>query len=535
MKFTKFLFSCVDATTPSTHASPSTATKERPPFKAMRKVVYHLIKDAELKKMLKAEGLSVKGNRKILEWRHKRFAVLWNSQANSDRPASRMALVMDLEREERRLNEAHKESSNPKSASTSANTSILQFDRNSDPAVISQRQSEYLSKNKNSFQQLVQQIKQRKENLPPMSTSSDNQQAAPEKNGTCKMTSLKSPKTISDGGEEEKLTDFNLPSAVKPFEEHTNLKCSQISASGHNFELAPKSTAIENNLQKSSLKPKYAGPSIGEGSDASIDSPANQLASPNESVLTKTSVSSLSKSVINCDTPGESQIASCLKDLVSDTVAEICASFEDRGQHALEKKHSTASSEDLFEEYTSQKINSACKSPNCSLPSPHASQVDNSNYAENTLSRAPSIPETLPGVSGKSAENSEGNESVSGNTSNDPSRSSKRKAISNDEDSDDDFVPSTQRKDITTPKKRSCQTPKSATKKQKTSTNKGKSECPACGKYVPTHLINCHLDYCCQDQPVEVTPEIIEEDGDDFVVDCNPTRTRTRKVKLSKS
>ena len=49
----------------------------------MRKVVYHLIKDSELKKMLKAEGLSVKGNRKSLEWRHKRFTVLWNSQVCS--------------------------------------------------------------------------------------------------------------------------------------------------------------------------------------------------------------------------------------------------------------------------------------------------------------------------------------------------------------------------------------------------------------------------------------------------------------------
>ena len=57
--------------------------KAPPSLKPMRKVVYHLIKDSELKKMLKAEGLSVKGNRKTLEWRHKRFTVLWNSQVCS--------------------------------------------------------------------------------------------------------------------------------------------------------------------------------------------------------------------------------------------------------------------------------------------------------------------------------------------------------------------------------------------------------------------------------------------------------------------
>merc|ERR1719295_814816 len=54
------------ATTPNVLSS---GIPKKASLKPMRKVVYHLIKDSELKKMLKAEGLSVKGNRRTLEWR----------------------------------------------------------------------------------------------------------------------------------------------------------------------------------------------------------------------------------------------------------------------------------------------------------------------------------------------------------------------------------------------------------------------------------------------------------------------------------
>ena len=152
-----------------------------PKLKPMKKVVYHLLKDAQLKKLIKDEGLSAKGDRKTLEWRHKRFTVLWNAQCDSERPASRLEIRIELEKEEKQLNT---EKSKPSSEKT------LEYDRNTDPAVISSKQEQYVSKNKSSFENLIKQIRQRKakENVPENAKPAENQVGSP--------ASISSPKKI---------------------------------------------------------------------------------------------------------------------------------------------------------------------------------------------------------------------------------------------------------------------------------------------------------------------------------------------------
>jgi len=104
-----------------------------------------------------------------------------------------------------------------------------------------------------------------------------------------------------------------------------------------------------------------------------------------------------------------------------------------------------------------------------------------------------------------------------------------------DDDDLDDFVPFSQSGKspaAATPKRRphgSQATP--AGKKRKTNNTKGRSECPVCQQSVPTHSINSHLDYCFQRDPVEVTPDIIEDD--DFVQAIkSPVKTRSRRKQM---
>ena len=55
----------------------------QPKMKPVQKVVYHLLKESELKKRLRDEGLDAKGDKKTLIQRHQRFAVLWNAQCQA--------------------------------------------------------------------------------------------------------------------------------------------------------------------------------------------------------------------------------------------------------------------------------------------------------------------------------------------------------------------------------------------------------------------------------------------------------------------
>lgn len=58
-------------------------------MKPVTKVVYNLMRDSQLRDLLKKEGLETKGDRKTLINRHQKFSVYWNSQCEEDNPMSR--------------------------------------------------------------------------------------------------------------------------------------------------------------------------------------------------------------------------------------------------------------------------------------------------------------------------------------------------------------------------------------------------------------------------------------------------------------
>ena len=97
------------------------ATTSSKPTK-INKVVYYLLKDPDLRKLLKKEGLDMQGDRKTLINRHQRFTILWNSQCDSENPLSRLQIINKLKREEQNLSEA--------SSSSPSTSSLLNYDRN---------------------------------------------------------------------------------------------------------------------------------------------------------------------------------------------------------------------------------------------------------------------------------------------------------------------------------------------------------------------------------------------------------------------
>ena len=131
----------------------SNATTTSKPTK-INKVVYYLLKDPDLRKLLKKEGLDMQGDRKTLINRHQRFTILWNSQCDSEKPLSRLQIINKLKREEQNLSEA--------SSSSPTTSTLLNYDRNTNPDIIETKQKAYIQKNQSHFDKLIQQLKERK-------------------------------------------------------------------------------------------------------------------------------------------------------------------------------------------------------------------------------------------------------------------------------------------------------------------------------------------------------------------------------------
>jgi len=151
------LNNCLDTKQP-----PQPVTVKRKP---LPKLVYNLLKDSELKKKCKAVGLNMKGDRKTLITRHQKYTILYNSESDLEKPRSGLELVMQVEREEKA----------EKRVGGTAN-SLLQYDRNTDAKSIESKQRQYMEQNKSSFNQLINQAKQRElqeETQPSQSTQVD--------------------------------------------------------------------------------------------------------------------------------------------------------------------------------------------------------------------------------------------------------------------------------------------------------------------------------------------------------------------------
>nr|CAD7461786.1 unnamed protein product [Timema tahoe] len=107
-------------------------TEKRQP---LPKLVYHFMKESDLKKQLKQLGLSTQGDRKILENRHQRFTLLYNSECDSLRPRPVAELIQQLEREEKEERDC---------LSTSNSHSMLRLlDKKADPKTIEDARTKY--------------------------------------------------------------------------------------------------------------------------------------------------------------------------------------------------------------------------------------------------------------------------------------------------------------------------------------------------------------------------------------------------------
>ena len=92
----------------------------------MRKPVYHLLKDSELRKLLKECGLETKGDKSELVRRHQRFAALWNTQCElelgSAATLSKMEVLMRCKKEEQAERRERE-------AASGARSHLLEYDR----------------------------------------------------------------------------------------------------------------------------------------------------------------------------------------------------------------------------------------------------------------------------------------------------------------------------------------------------------------------------------------------------------------------
>ncbi|XP_046996084.1 E3 ubiquitin-protein ligase RAD18-like isoform X1 [Schistocerca americana] len=115
--------------------------------KLLKKPVFSLLKQADLKKKLKEHGLNYTGSRETLIKRFERFILLYNTECDSLKPRPVADIIRQLEQEEQ------EEKKIP------APQKILTFPKNNEKSDDIRR--EYLKKNKSSFENLIQMAKQR--------------------------------------------------------------------------------------------------------------------------------------------------------------------------------------------------------------------------------------------------------------------------------------------------------------------------------------------------------------------------------------
>lgn len=132
--------------------------------KPMPKLVYHLIKLAPLKKMLKDLGLSTTGDHATLANRHKKYTILYNSECDAANPRPVVELKAQLEEEEaetRRLKPSESIHLPKFSESTNLATNRTQASE----AEIELANKKYILQHKESYDRLINDIRCRQQNV----------------------------------------------------------------------------------------------------------------------------------------------------------------------------------------------------------------------------------------------------------------------------------------------------------------------------------------------------------------------------------
>ncbi|XP_046741818.1 E3 ubiquitin-protein ligase RAD18-like isoform X2 [Diprion similis] len=147
----------------------------------MPKYVMNILKDTQLRKLLKEYGLSTSGVRKVLEKRLQKFSTLYNAERDKIVPKSLPEIVRQCEEEE----DAEKSVQRMNSSG-----SLLNIDRKSDPSSIEEAQKQYLNKNKDDYQKLIQSINRREKSQKKKGRSLFSRQLDEESMATTSSTPL---------------------------------------------------------------------------------------------------------------------------------------------------------------------------------------------------------------------------------------------------------------------------------------------------------------------------------------------------------
>ncbi|XP_068013785.1 E3 ubiquitin-protein ligase RAD18 [Melanerpes formicivorus] len=120
--------------------------------KPLCKVVYNLLSERELRRRLRALGLSARGSRQQLERRHQEFTLLYNAEGDSLQPRPAAELIRELESRERLREQLERSRRSARS---------LSFSKEQTEQEIDELQAEYRSQHRRQFQLLVEQVSQR--------------------------------------------------------------------------------------------------------------------------------------------------------------------------------------------------------------------------------------------------------------------------------------------------------------------------------------------------------------------------------------
>jgi E3 ubiquitin-protein ligase RAD18 len=163
--------------------------------KPMPKLIYHLMKEQELKKRLRTLGLSTVGDKDTLINRHKKFTILYNSECDALEPRPVEELIEIHVREEA---ENHRLATELRLASAKVKTNDLEK--------IEEENLQYLRSNKESYDRLIDEIRQRPPLPPPPITL-----PLPEEPPAVKIKN--EPPKVENESEEE-VTELYVPPKV---------------------------------------------------------------------------------------------------------------------------------------------------------------------------------------------------------------------------------------------------------------------------------------------------------------------------------
>ncbi|XP_034256901.1 E3 ubiquitin-protein ligase RAD18-like isoform X1 [Thrips palmi] len=135
-------------------AKSSNSAESNPSLQPIKKMVYNLLSDKQIKNELRKYGLAIQGDRSTLLSRLKRFVILHNAECDSTTPKTLSEMKLLVEREEKAM------------AGSSASSFSQMFKRTDNPQEIDNALKEYRTQQKASYQKLIDEVKKRNKHKP---------------------------------------------------------------------------------------------------------------------------------------------------------------------------------------------------------------------------------------------------------------------------------------------------------------------------------------------------------------------------------